>query len=100
MACCRDKANANITESKSLKFKIDITGKTPANGNTTDVTITGPLTFSNFRRTLEMPLSNCESNLISAWSKNCVISSAAGETKFKITVTKLYVPLSTQEKIK
>ena len=99
MACCRDKANA-ITESKSLKFKIDITGKTPANGNTTDVTITGPLTFSNFRRTLEMPLSNCESNLISVWSKNCVISSAAGETKFKITVTKLYVPLSTQEKIK
>ena len=47
-----------------------------------------------------MPLSNCESNLISTWSKNCVIYSAAGETKFEITVTKLYVPLSTQEKIK
>ena len=52
MACCRDKPNANITESKSLKFKIDITGKTPANGNKTDVTTTGPLTFSNFWRTL------------------------------------------------
>ena len=100
MAFCRDKPNTNIRESKSLKFKIDITGKTPANGNKTDVTITGPLTFSNFWRTLEMPLSNCESNLISTWSKNCVISSATGETKFKITVAKLYIPLSTQENIK
>ena len=37
------------------------------------------------------------------WSPNCVISSATGETKFKITETKLYVPvvtLSTQDNAK
>ena len=47
-----------------------------------------------------MPLINCEVNLILTWSPTCVISSATGETKFKITETKLYVPvvtLSTQD---
>ena len=50
-----------------------------------------------------MPLINCEVNLILTWSKDCVISSATGETKFKITDTKLYVPvvtLSTQDNTK
>ena len=33
-----------------------------------------PLKYlSNFWRTLEMPLINCEVNLISTWSENCVI---------------------------
>ena len=45
MACCRDERNANITESKSLKFKISVTGKTPANGNKTDVTIAVPVSL-------------------------------------------------------
>ena len=47
-----------------------------------------------------MPLINCEVNLILTWSTNCVISSAARETKFEITDNKLYVPvvtLSTQD---
>ena len=50
-----------------------------------------------------MPLINCEVNLILTWSKDCVISSATGGTKFKITDTKLYVPvvpLSTQDNAK
>ena len=50
-----------------------------------------------------MPLINCEVNLILTWSPTCVISSATGETKFKITETKLYVPvvtLSTQDNTK
>ena len=37
------------------------------------------------------------------WSENCVISTATGKTKFKITDTKLYVPvvaLSTQDNAK
>ena len=42
-----------------------------------------------------MPLINCEVNLILTWSPTCVISSATGETKFKITETKLYVPVVT-----
>ena len=40
-----------------------------------------------------MPLINFEINLILTWSEDCVISSATGETKFKITNTKLYVPI-------
>ena len=50
-----------------------------------------------------MPLINCEVNLILTWSSTCVISSATGETKFKITDKKIYVPvvtLSTQDNTK
>ena len=42
-----------------------------------------------------MPLIYCEINLILTWSKNCIISSASGETKFVITDTNLYVPIVT-----
>ena len=63
-----------------------------------------PLKFlSNFWKTLEMSWINCEIKLILTWSPTCVISSATGETKFKITETKLYVPvvtLSTQDNAK
>ena len=100
----KDDPNDNITQSESFKSKIKITGKTPAAGNTKDVEIIVPLKYlSNFWRTLEMPLINCEVNLILTWSPTCVISSATGETKFKITETKLYVPvvtLSTQDNAK
>ena len=51
----------------------------------------------------EMRFINCEVNLILTWSSTCVISSATGETKFKITGTMLYVPvvtLSTQDNTK
>ena len=33
--------------------------------------------------------------LILTWSKGCTVSSATGRTKFKITATKLYVPVVT-----
>ena len=39
--------------------------------------------FSNFWRTLKMPLINCEINLILTRSENCAISSATGETNLK-----------------
>ena len=42
-----------------------------------------------------MPLINCEINLILTWSTGCVISSETGATKFKITDTKLYIPVAT-----
>ena len=42
-----------------------------------------------------MPLINYEVNLILTWSPTCVIFSVTGETKFKITETKLYVPVVT-----
>ena len=39
-----------------------------------------------------MPLTNCAINLILTWSDDVIISFAIGETKFKITDTKLYIP--------
>ena len=40
-----------------------------------------------------MSLINCEVNLILTWSPTCVISFVTGETKFKITETKLMFQL-------
>ena len=86
-----------MTQSESFKSKIKITGKPSVAGNTKDVEITVPLKcLSNFWRTLEMPLINCEVNLILTWSKDCVITNSTGAGKFKITETKLYVPVVMQ----
>ena len=100
----KDDPNDNIENSESFKYKVKITGKTPNNGNTKDVKIIVPLKYlSSSWRTLEMPLINCEVNLILTWSKDCVITNSGGEAKFVITDTKLYVPvvtLSTQDNAK
>ena len=57
----------------SFNFKAKITGQTGNNG-TKDVEIIVPLKYlSNFWRTLEMPLINCEVNLILTWSSTCVL---------------------------
>ena len=94
----------NLTD--SFKFKAKITNQT-GNGGTKDVEIMLPLKYlSNFWRTLEMSLINCEVNLILTWSSTCVIVSvivANQAATFEITDTKLYVPvvtLSTQENTK
>ena len=61
----KDDPNDNIGHSESFKSKLKITGKTPDDGNTKDVEIIVPLKYlSNFWRTTEMPLINCEVNLI------------------------------------
>ena len=66
-----------------------------------------PLKYlSNFWRTLEMPLINCEIEPILNWSKNCVIIYTDVDNQvpaFTITETNLYVPvvtLSTQDNSK
>ena len=57
--------------SNSFKFKQKITGKTTING-TKDVERMVPLKYlSNFWRTSEIPLINCEISLILTCSKNC-----------------------------
>ena len=67
----KDDPNDNLANSKSFKSKVKITGKPPNNGNTKDVEIIVPLKYlSNFWRTLEMPLINCEVILILTWSKD------------------------------
>ena len=92
----RDEPNNNIADSESFKSKIKITGKTPSNGNEKDVEIMVPLKYlSNFWRTLEMPLINCEVSLVLTWSPTCVITNSTGQGKFEITDTNLYVPVVT-----
>ena len=86
----RDEPNGNLADSESFKSKIKITGKTSNNGSEKDNEIMVPLKYlSNFWRTLEMPLINCEVNLVLKWS------STAGVGRFSITDTKLYVPVIT-----
>ena len=88
--------NDNLTDYESFKFKVKITGNTPAASNTKDIEIIVSLKYlSNFWRTLEMPLITCEVNLILTWSKDCAINNSRGEGKFAITETKLYVPVVT-----
>ena len=100
----RDEPNDNLADSESSKSKTNVTGKTPNNGNEKDVEIMVPLKYlSNFWRILERPLINCEVNLILTWSSTCVITNSTGAGTFKITDTKLYVPvvtLSTQDNSK
>ena len=62
--------------------------------------------LNNFWRTLEMPLSNCEVELILTWSAGCVIiyaNVANQNTTLTITETNLYVhvvTLSSQDNAK
>ena len=100
----RDEPEDNIEDSESFKSKIKIAGKAPDDDNEKDVEIMVPLKYlSNFWRNLEMPLINCEVNLILTWSSTCVITDSNGAGTFAITDTKLYIPvvtLSTQENSK
>ena len=69
-------------------------GKAPAASNTKDVEIIVPLKYlDNFWRTLEMPLINCEVNLILTWSKDFVITNSTGEGKLSKTDTEFIVQL-------
>ena len=99
-----DEPNDNLADTESFKSKIKMIGKTPNNGNTKDIEIIVPLKYlSNFCRTFEMPLINCEVNLISTWSSTCVITNSTGAGSFTIRDTKLYVPvvtLSIQDNVK
>ena len=92
----KDEPNGNLADSELFKSKVKITGSTPDNGDTKDVEIIVPLRYlSNFWKTLEISLINCEVNLILTWSSTCVITKSTGIGRFAITDTKLYVPVVT-----
>ena len=86
----------NVTD--AFNFKVKMVGQTGDDG-TKNVEIMVPIKYlSNFWRTLEMTLINCEFNLILTWSERCAIVStnvANQNAKFAITDTKLYVPVIT-----
>ena len=84
-------------DSSSFKYKSSFfkTLEDDDNGVFKNVKIAVPLKYlSNFWRSLEMPLINCKIYFELNWSKDCVMSTIAATT-FKITNTKLYVPIAT-----
>ena len=91
-----DFTNNNLTD--SFDFKVKMAGQTGNNG-IKNVEIMVPLKYlSNFWRTLEMPLINCEITLQLTWSASCVIVStdvANQNATLAITDTKLYAPVVT-----
>ena len=61
-------------------------------GNTKDVEIAVLLKYmSNFGRTLEMTLINCEINVILTWSSTYVITKSTGAGSSAMTDTKRFV---------
>ena len=98
--------------SESFKCKTSIVGKTPEdNDSLTNTKIVIPLKLlSNFCRTLNIPLINCEVELILSWSKNCVLADmrvnadadpaivAPSGVTFKIQETELYFSVVTLSK--
>ena len=97
---------ANATD--SFNFKAKTTGdETNDEGNIGNVEIIVPLKYlSNFWRTFEVSLINCEAKLILTWYAGCVIiytDVANQNPTFTITEATLYVPVvtsSTQDNAK
>ena len=105
-------SNPLSSNSESFKYKTSITENTynlgvgdagyDANKVDKNENVVIPLKYlSNFWRTLNIPLINCEIELILTWSKRCVLADMTAannpptESEFQITGTKLYVPVVT-----
>ena len=90
---------ANVATDHSLSFKYKSSFFKPLtaddNGVFKDVKIAVLQKYlTNFWRSLQMPLINCNIHLELNWNKDCVKSTIA-DTTLKITNTKLYVPIVT-----
>ena len=91
-------ANVTIADSTSFKYKSSLIKELTAADNNRvfeNGKVAVPLKYlSSFWRSLEMPLFNCKTHLELNWSKDCVMSTITN-TIFKITNTKLYLPIVT-----
>ena len=88
-------ADVTTADSSSSIYKSSLF-KDIKNGVLQDVKIVAPLKYlSNIFRSLEMPLINFKTHLELNWTKHCIMSNIAGVTRFRITRTKLYVPILT-----
>ena len=68
----------SINDSESFDYKTSITGGWEINSTEKEVEIAVLSKYlSSFRRTLDIPLINCEINLVLSWSENYVITSKA-----------------------
>ena len=109
----------SILNSESFNYKANLmeNGMTQNNLTKHDVKVVVPLKhLSNFWKSLNIPLINCEVELILTWFKNCVLVDKLTKdadydvdpnvyeidnpenATFKITDTKLFVPVVTLSK--
>ena len=89
--------NVSTNNPTSFRYKSSVIGESTAGDNWVfkNVKIVAPLKYlSNFWRYLGMPLINVKIHIELDWTKDCVTSTIA-DTTFKITNTKLYVPIIT-----
>ena len=106
--------NNKTTTNKFFESKTKIIGNVPNSNNVLDAEVAAPLKYlSNFWKSSDFPLINCEIELDLIWTKNCVISEisktfrAVGDppeqevattttgATFQINNDKLYVPVAT-----
>ena len=77
--------NADVTNDNnapSFKYKASIIGNTENNGTKNGVKIAASLKYlSNFSRSLERPLINCNIELSLNWIENCILTTAANSIK-------------------
>ena len=98
-----DDAVADLTadNSSSFKYKVSSLGNPVVANNIAriNVKVVVPLKYlSNFFRSLEMPVINCNIKLNLTWKKECVLSTDDGNAVFIINDTKMYVPVVTLSK--
>ena len=81
--------NDPVTYSKWFQFKVQITRKISAGGNTKDVKIATPLKYlHNHCKILEIPLIYWEMyHPILTWSENCVITNSTDTEALALTDT-------------
>ena len=87
--------------SSSFKYKVKLLGNLVLDGNIAkrSVKVVLPLKYlSNFFRSLEMHIINCNIKLNLTWKKECVLSTDAGNAVFIINDTKMYVSVVTLSK--
>ena len=94
-------ADLTINNSQSFKYKAAFVGKKIANAkdgksSVEDTEIVVPLKYlSNFWRSFEMPLINCNVHLELNWIEDYILSNVGNSKKFEVTDAKLHVPIVT-----
>ena len=94
-------AGLSIDNSQSFKNEAAFVGKTVNAVHNTNTPVKNTKIvfllkyFSNFWRSLKMPLINYKIHLYLNWIEDCILSSAAGSAKFEMTDAKLHVPIVT-----
>ena len=90
---CKDELHDSIIrDSKSLKYKVRITGKAPNGSNTKDVeTVVRFKYLSYYWRTHEMPLFMWIIKIHIKLVRNSIITSSVGKVIFAITDTKFHL---------